>query len=385
MNVLDLVLLALAAVAAVGGYRLGFLARGASWLGLAAGIVVGVWAVPLVLRMFTAGDPLTRMVVGAGTLLVAVAVLTSIGESIGLQLRRRVHGTALRPFDQTVGAVAGLFAIGLLVWFLSPAAAEVPGAVSRQVRSSAVVRTVSDVSPDPPNTVQALRNLIARSRFPQVFADLRPAPDTGPPPSEIPVPPDVVARVTASTVNVEVDACGGRFEGSGWTVAPDRIVTNAHVVAGADVVQVRRPDGQVREGRVVAFDGGLDLALLAVPDLGQEPLPMAVAEVGSDGATVGYPGGQDQPRTEPVSIRDRRNTVGRDIYGRQPVERELLFLAANLRQGDSGSAVFDVQGRVTGTVFAVSPDRASTAYALDTAEVQRFLDGPRSEGAGPCA
>ncbi|MBW3621036.1 MAG: MarP family serine protease [Actinobacteria bacterium] len=385
MNLLDLVLVVLAVVAAVGGYRLGFLARGASWLGLVAGILVGVWAVPNVLRVFTAGDPLTRMLVGVGTLLLAVSVLTAIGESIGLRLRRRVHGTALRPFDQSIGAVAGLLAIGLLVWFLAPGAAEVPGAVSRQVRTSAVVRTVADLTPEPPNTVQTLRNLIGRSRFPQVFADLQPAPDTGPPPSEIPVPPDVVARVTASTVNVEVDACGGRFEGSGWTVAPDRVVTNAHVVAGADVVTVRRPDGQVREGRVIAFDGGVDLALLAIPDLGQQPLPMAPGEVGSDGATVGYPGGQDEPRTEPVSIRDRRNTIGRDIYGREPVERELLFLAASLRQGDSGSAVFDVQGRVVGTVFAVSPDRASTAYALDHAEVRRFLDGPRSEGAGPCA
>lgn len=385
MNLLDLVLLAFALAAAVGGYRLGFLARGASWLGLVAGIAVGVWAVPQVLRLFTAGDPLTRMLVGIGTLLVAVSVLTSMGESIGLRLRRRVHGTALRPLDQTVGAVAGLLAVGLLVWFLAPAAAEVPGAVSRQVRTSAVVRTVSEVSPDPPNAVQALRTLVGRSRFPQVFADLRPAPDTGPPPSEIPVPPDVVARVTAATVNVEVDACGGRFEGSGWAVATDTVVTNAHVVAGADVVTVRRPDGQVREGRVIAFDGARDLALVTIPDLGQEPLPMAAAEVGSDGATVGYPGGQDQPRTEPVSVRDRRNTIGRDIYGRQPAERELLFLAANLRQGDSGSPVFDVQGRVTGTIFAISPDRPSTAYALDNAEVQRFLDGPRSEGAGPCA
>lgn len=385
MNLLDLILVALAVVAAVGGYRLGFLARGASWLGLAAGIFVGVWAVPQVLRLFTAGDPLTRMLVGIGTLLAAVSILTSIGESIGLRLRRRVHGTALRPLDQTVGAVAGLVAIGLLVWFLAPAAAEVPGAVSRQVRTSSVVRAIDEASPRPPDTVHALRTLIGRSRFPQVFADLRPAPDTGPPPSEIPVPPDVIARVTDSTVNIEVDACGGRFEGSGWTVAPDRVVTNAHVVAGADIVQVRRPDGEVREGRVVAFDGRLDLALVAVGDLGQQPLPLAGAEVGTSGATIGYPGGQDEPRVEPVTIRDRRNTIGRDIYGREPAERELLFLAANLRQGDSGSAVFDVQGRVVGTVFAVSPDRASTAYALDAGEVQRFLDGPRTEGAGPCA
>lgn len=385
MNALDLILVALAVAGAVGGYRLGFLARGASWIGLAAGLYLGIRAVPAALRLFTAGDPLTRMVVGALTLLVTVSLLTSVGETIGLRLRRRVHATGLRPLDQATGAVAGILAIGLLVWFLAPAAAEVPGAVSRQVRRSAVVQTVSGISPEPPDAVRALRALIGQSRFPQVFADLRPAPDTGPPPSQIPVPPEVVARVTRSTVNLEVDACGGRFEGSGWAVEPDLVVTNAHVVAGADVVVARRPDGSVREGRVVGFDGGRDLALVRIPDLGQEPLPLATAEVGDDGATVGYPGGQDQPRTQPVSIRDRRSTIGRDIYGRQPVERDLLFLAANLRQGDSGSPVFDAAGQVVGTVFAVSPDQPSTAFALDTVEVRDFLASPPATSAGPCA
>lgn len=384
LNLLDLLILLLAVVAAVGGYRLGFLARGASWIGLAVGLVLATRAVPFVLRLFTSGDPLTRMVVGLVTVLVAVSVPTSIGESIGFRLRRRVHRTKLRPLDQGAGAVAGVLAIALLVWFLTPAAAEVPGAVSRQVRTSQVIAALSEVTPDPPDTVHALRSLIDRSRFPQVFADLRPAPDTGPPPSQIPVPPEVIERVTASTVNVETDACGARYEGSGWAVAPDLVVTNAHVVAGAEELQVRRPDGVVRPGRVVAYDDDRDLALLQVPDLGQEPLPVADAEVGMEGATIGYPGGQDTPRAQPVSVRDRRTTIGRDIYNRDRVEREVLFLAASLRQGDSGSPVVDAQGRVVGTVFAISPDRASTAYALDASEVRELLAGRRDQGAGPC-
>ena len=103
-----------------------------------------------------------------------------------------------------------------------------------------------------------------------------------------------------------------------------------------------------------------------------------------EGATIGYPGGQDTPRAQPVSVRDRRTTIGRDIYNRDRVEREVLFLAASLRQGDSGSPVIDARGQVVGTVFAISPDRASTAYALDASEVRELLAGPRDQGAGPC-
>jgi S1-C subfamily serine protease len=384
MNLADLVLVLLAVLAAAGGFRLGLIARGASWLGLAAGLLLATRAIPFVLGQFESGDALTRMVVGVGTLLVSVSVLTSIGESIGLRVRRSVHGTRLRPLDKGAGAVAGVASIALLVWFLAPAAAEVPGEVSRQIRNSSVVATVRSVAPEPPRTIHALRSLIDRSRFPQVFADLRPAPEVGPPPSQIPVAPEVVARVTASTVNVETDACGARYEGSGWTVAPGLVVTNAHVVAGATDLRVLRPDGTRREGRVVAFDDDRDLALIEVPELGQQPLPMATAEAGMEGATVGYPGGQDTPRPQPVSIREVRSTTGRDIYNRDVVSREVLFMAADLRQGDSGSPVFDPQGRVVGVVFAISPDRASTAFSLTTAEVRAFLDGPRSDGPGPC-
>ncbi len=384
MNLLDLVIVLLGVAAAIGGYRLGFLARGLSWLGLVAGLAVGSRAVPFVLGLFTAGDPPTRMIVGLVTLLVCVGVLASVGETIGLRLRRSVHRTALRPLDQAAGAVAGVLAVVLLVWFLTPAAAEVPGAISRQVRSSRVVAAIGEATPDPPDTIHALRSLIDGSRFPQVFADLRPAPDTGPPPSQIPVSPAIVEQVTASTVNIETRACGARYEGSAWVVADGLVVTNAHVVAGATDVQARTPRGEVLAAEVVSFDDDHDLALVRVPDLTAPALPTTTAEVGMDGATVGYPGGQDQPRTQPVSVRDRRTTIGRDIYSRDTVEREVLFLAADLRQGDSGSPVFDAQGRVVGTVFAVSPDRPSTAYALDISEVQALLDAPRNGGPGPC-
>lgn len=383
-NLFDLAVVLLALAAASGGYRLGFVARGASWIGLLLGLAVASWAVPLTLGFFSSGTALTRMAVGLVVLVIVVGVVTSTAERVGFRLRRRVHGTRLRPVDQGAGAIAGVLFIATLVWFLAPAAAEVPGTVSRQVRESQVSRLIAGATPEPPDAVHALRGLVDTSRFPQVFADLRPAPDTGPPPSEIPVPQEVVDRVTASTVNIETEACGRRYEGSGWTVEPGLVVTNAHVVAGAERVQARRPDGTVVPGRVVAFDDGRDLALVQVPDLGQEPLPIGPAAVGTDGAVTGYPGGQDTPRTTPASVRDKRPTVGRDIYGRDIISRDLLFLAASLRQGDSGSPVYDASGTVVGTVFAVSPDRPSTAYALDIEEVRAVLAGPRDQGPGPC-
>ena len=385
MNVLDLLLLLAIVAAIAGGLRLGFVARAASWFGLVVGVVLATWTVPGALGLVEAGEPGIRLVVGVVVLTVTITLTASLFQAVGLRARRSIAATPLSGLDRGVGAVAGGVAVLALVWFLLPAAADVPGVISRQVRSSAIVGMVAATAPEPPDTVRALRNLVDTSRFPEVFDDLRPAPVTGPPPSEIPVPADTVERATASTVNVEANGCGRRYEGSGFATATDTIVTNAHVVAGADDVQVKRPDGAVVDATVVVFDAARDLAVLQAPGLGQEPLPLAPIAPGEQGVVIGYPGGQDTPRTQPVMVEDERTAVGRDIYGRDRTEREVLFLSADLRQGDSGSPVIGVDGEVGGVVFAISPDRATTAFALSLSELDAVLEAPRDPGeTGPC-
>lgn len=384
MNVLDLLLVLALVAAAVGGYRLGFLARASSWAGFIVGLIASVWTVRTALLYVPDGSPGPRLLIAVVVLVLTVGLASTIGQVIGLRLRGAVHQTPLRGLDRLGGIAAGMAGVLVLVWFLLPAAAHVPGAVARQARSSAIADLVRDRAPSPPDALRTFRALVDESRFPEVFDDLRPAPDTGPPPSEIPVPQEVVERVTASTVNIEARGCGRNYEGSGFAIGEGMVVTNAHVVAGADRVDVRRPDGTVLEGRVVTFDDDRDLALITVAGLGQQPLPLATASDGQDAVEIGYPGGQDTPRPQPATVRQIRTAVGRDIYGQDRTEREVLFLAARLAQGDSGAPVVDVDGAVIGVVFAISPDRPTTAYAVTTREVQAVLDAPREPGAGRC-
>jgi S1-C subfamily serine protease len=385
VNLLDLALLLLVVVAIAGGLRLGFVARAASWIGLAVGVALATWTVPTALALVEDGEANVRLFTGLVVLAVTVTVVASLFQAIGLRARHSISASPLSGLDRAAGAVAGVAAVIGLIWFLLPAAADVPGQISRQVRSSAIAALVERSTPDPPDAVRALRNLVDTSRFPEVFADLQPAPDSGPPPEAILVDQDIVDRATASTVNVEADGCGRRYEGSGFAAGPDTIVTNAHVVAGSDTVQVKRPDGEIREATVVAFDGGRDLAVLEVPDLGQEPLERAEAELGGDGVVIGYPGGQDTPRVAPARVQDRRSAIGRDIYARERTEREVLFLSADLQQGDSGSPVIDAEGRVTGVVFAISPDQPTSSFALDLSELEAILAAERVTGdSGRC-
>lgn len=385
MNLLDVALLLAIASAVATGLRLGFLRRTASWIGMLAGVGVAIWTVPTALSLTRDGEPTVRLVVGLVTLALTIAVVASVFQALGTSLRRSVAGSPLSAIDRGAGAIAGALAVLAVVWFLVPAASQVPGAIARQVRGSAVVEAVTNIGPPPPDTVQALRNLVATSRFPEVFADLQPTPVTGPPPEQIPADTAVVDAATASTVNVETEGCGRRFEGSGFAAETDTIVTNAHVVAGAETVEVRRPDGSLLPATVVVFDPDRDLAVLAVAGLEQTPLERVQGSVGDLGFVVGYPGGQDTPRIAPAEIRDQRTAIGRDIYGRERTEREVLFLASDLAQGDSGAAVFDPEGRVAGVVFAISPDQAASSFALDLTELDAVLAEPRqATSTGPC-
>lgn len=385
MNILDLVLAGLIVVAAIGGYRVGLVARLISWAGLALGLVLATLAAPLLLGLVEDGTPLTRLFTGLGGFVVITGLVASLAELAGLRLRGLLHRGPIRPVDQVGGAAAGAMGVVVLVWLLLPVAAEVPGSVSRQARTSGIAGAITRVAPTPPDPMRALQSLVSGTRFPDVFADLRPAPDTGAPPEQLPLTAATLQRVQAATVNVESVACRRRFEGSGWVVSPGTVVTNAHVVAGSDELQVRRPNGQVLEAQVVVFDDDRDLALLDVPGLDAPVLELVDASPGTAGAVVGYPGGQNTPRNAPATVSQQRTTVGRDIYRQDRVTREVLFLAAELAQGDSGAPAVDGQGRVVGVVFAISPDRRTTAYALADEEVIAVLDDPRRPGvAGPC-
>lgn len=374
MNLLDLVILALVVSAAVGGYRLGFVARALSWAGMAIGLVVTARFLPNVIDAFNGPDPTGRLLVAIGVLLGGAF----IGQAIGLVVGSKVH-LALppggRPLDRSAGAVAGVLGVLVAVWLLVPAMADVPGTFARQARNSTIARALSEHAPQPPDALQTLRRLVGDNQFPRVFDALRPAPDTGPPPADTGLNPFVLAVSEASTVKVEGPACGRLQEGSGFVVAPGVIVTNAHVVAGESKTYVYDRGGHRVPATVVHFDSDRDLAVLQA-NVSSPALRIGSAAVNIKGAVLGYPGGG--PLTvSPFQVRDKVTAVGRDLYDAHETRRQVLILASNLAPGDSGAALVDPTGTVVGVAFAIAPDRPGTAYALDTSELRAALAAPR--------
>ena len=377
---LDLLLLAAAALVLLGGLRSGLLARVAAWAGIVLGFVLSGRTVPFVLDLAAEAGLPARTFIAVLTLTLTVS-LTSAGLQLAsAPLRKLLTLGPLSLLDRALGGVASLAVFAMLAWLLLPSAAAIPGRISSEVRSSSVLGALDAATPAQPDVARTLRTLLGGERFPDVFAGLAPTPEPSAPPEAIGIDPVLLARAISATTSVRVVGCGRSYAGSGFAVDAEHVVTNAHVVAGAREVELRTHDGRRVPATVVVFDKDRDLALLHAPDHALGPLELAQADVGDVGAVIGYPGGQVDARVAPVRIERWVTGVGRDIYGRDATERSLHFLAAELRSGDSGAPVIDLEGRAVGVVFAVSPDVRTAAYALTVEELRVVLSAPRVPG-----
>ncbi len=386
MNSLDALLLLLAVSAGFGGYRLGLVARVASWLGMAIGLYIAARSLPWLLRTVEGGKQTTLLFVAAGALIGGAFVGQAAGLLAGSRMQQLMPPGPVRVADRVAGAAAGLLGVLVALWLILPTMADVPGWPAEQSRSSRVARFVHNALPDAPDTLQALRQLVGEDQFPSVFSALQPAPDLGPPPAESGISQEVADRVVPSTVKVQGVACRRIQEGSGFTFrAPDLVVTNAHVVAGEDDIVVYRSDGSAVDATVVAFDPDRDLAVLRVPGLERPVLPGGPTAPGGRGGVFGHPGGGPL-RIAPFQVGQEVEASGRDIYDRSRTEREVLILSSGLQPGDSGAALIDGAGAVVGVAFAIAPDKPGVAYALSMDELNAVLAGDLSaeKDTGPC-
>ena len=178
-----------------------------------------------------------------------------------------------------------------------------------------------------------------------------------------------VVRITGNAY-----ACGVAQSGSGFVIADDRVMTNAHVVAGVTEPVVESVDGQVLAGTVIYFDAVDDLAVILVPGLTAGPLPLAgELTTGSDAAIQGYPFGGPFT-TLPADVMRISVSPVRDIYDDTSAPREVFTLAAQVREGNSGGPLLTLDGEVAGVVFARDGADDQVGYAMTRTEYEPVVE-----------
>jgi S1-C subfamily serine protease len=369
---LDLALLVAALLFAVSGYRQGFVVGALSFVGFLGGGVLGATAAPGVADSGPLVE-LPRPLVGLGVVFLAASVGQLVATLVGASVRDRLTWSPARAVDALGGAAVSVVSLLLVAWLVGTAVASSSfTTLASQVRRSVVLQAVDDAVPGGAQRLfSSFRRLIDDRGFPEVFGGLAPTQVTevAPPDPALAASPGVAAaRPSILKITGVAESCRRRIEGTGFVYAPQRVMTNAHVVAGVDEPRVEVGDREL-PARVVLFDAGRDVAVLAVPGLDRAPLPFTgPAESGASAVVAGYP--QNGPfRADAARVRGTQRARGPDIYQEQTVVREIYALRGLVQPGNSGGPLLDPDGRVLGVIFAAAADDPQTGYALTADEV----------------
>jgi S1-C subfamily serine protease len=374
LNWVDALVIGLALIAAISGARQGVIIALPAFLGVLGGGIIGVLLAPVVVGGIEATP--TRVAFAFTVFVLFIALGETLGVWIGRSIRHRFNSPKLTEVDGALGALMQGIVVFVVAWLIGAGlttATNLPQLASA-INNSVLLGGVNEVMPPVARQLPAeLRKLLDDTGFPAAVDpfDHAPSKDVAPPDPALQAS-DVVQRVQPSVLKIHAKArsCERGLEGTGFVVAPQRVMTNAHVVAGTDEVSVEAPTGDLR-AKVVHYDPRTDVAVLSVPGLTARPLPVAErdAESGQDSVVLGYP--LDGPYTaSPSRIRERISLTGPDIYDSRTVTRDVFTLRALVRSGNSGGPLVDTKGQVIGVVFGAAVDNSDTGFALTADEVR---------------
>jgi S1-C subfamily serine protease len=377
VNWVDLVVVIIAVAAAVSGARQGLVIALPAFAGVLLGAVIGVRVAPLLVRNFT--DPATRVAFSVAILVLLVALGETFGVWCGRLLKQRIRNPQIAWVDNVLGAILQGIVVFVVAWMIAlplTSFSGLPG-LSSALQGSAVLGEVNALMPNSARQLPAdLRKLFDVPGLPNVTSPFSRTPiaDVGPPNTAL-QNSAVVQDVRPSVVKIrgEAPSCSRALEGSGFVIAPQRVLTNAHVVAGTDQVAVEVNNGQL-DAHVVYYNSDIDLAILAVPDLTAPALHFdsAPAGQGQDSIVLGYP--LDGPYTASAArIRSRINLPGPNIYDDRTENRDVYTLYAQVRSGNSGGPLIDTNGGVLGVVFGAAVGDPTTGFALTAQQVTSAL------------
>lgn len=406
---LDVLLIVALAMLLVQGHRRGLWVVLGNLVGLVGGAAIAFYALPEVAEFVTA--PQWRWAALIATLVLLVAAGQYVGAAIGEAIRLRVNLPALRLVDRLLGALAAGLAGALVLWLVAfSIAASGSTAVTREVNRSQVITALDTVMPDSllawaarsrsavadldvlpelelpapvPESDDGVRaapaatpGLPSAASSPSDTATSAPPPTSAAPSATTTAPasststaaPSTPAASSASAAVVRLTGtaaqCSQVQSGSGVAVAPDRVLTNAHVVLGVDAPTVTDRARGVHAARIVHLDTAHDLAVLAVDDANLPVMPVGAELTGGASASVlGYPDGGPFAST-PATVQAVGEVPLGDVLTGAASMVDVYTLAADIRHGYSGGPVVDAAGNLAGLVFARAPGSDAVGYAL---------------------
>jgi S1-C subfamily serine protease len=370
MNLLDWCLVLITFAYALSGYWQGFITGAFATAGLVLGGLVGIWLAPHLL-----GNVEPALWVSLAALFV-VLVCASFGQALaqygGAKVRAKITWQPVRAVDAVGGAVLSVVAVLTVTWMLGVAVSgsRIPG-IGPMVRDSTVLNRVNEVMPSQAQgLLRGFDKVVGSSFFPRYLEPFAPERIVAvEPPRAADIKSKAVQRAANSVFKIRGNnSCGDGIEGSGFLFAPDRLMTNAHVVAGVTSPMVKLGNDE-RKAKVIFYDAEIDIAILDVDIQGPVVGFDTTGDAKDPAVVLGFP--NDGPfNAQPARIRAKQRLRSPDIYGRGSVTRDVYSVRGKIRPGNSGGPLVALNGKVYGVVFAASVSDKETGYALTASQVQ---------------
>ncbi|MER6944115.1 MarP family serine protease [Nonomuraea sp. NPDC000554] len=383
-DLLDLILIGLVIAFGVSGYRQGFIIGVMSFVGFVGGAVLGVFIAPPISKAVVDGDTPQALLA-----IVIVFLAATIGQfassTIGAVVRSHVTWEPAKVADAVGGTFASALSVLVIAWLIGSLVVSTSFApLVEQVKGSMLLTTVDEAIPQSArNWQQPFKKFIDRSEFPPVFDAIGAGELVDVPPAPRGILQGArLKRAQKAIVKVQgnAESCNKHIEGTGFVYAEDRIMTNAHVVAGVTRdLQVIDLDNNRHAATVVRYNPERDIAILYVPGLGLPQLTFDnTAEKGDNAIIAGFPKGQGFT-PEPARIRSQLKAEGPDIYRSSNVTRQVYAIRGKVLPGNSGGPLLTVDGRVYGVIFAAAVSQEETGYVLTADEVRPDADQGRTD------
>lgn len=331
-------------------------------IGLFGGLFFAGWLMPHLLPIH---DITLKTIINGNLVLLFAAYSGVKGYDLGRYLNYKFEKTWRHTLEASLGVILNLLFGLTVVWLVASAIGRLPfEGLSNTANDSLIVQSLVQHLPPIPAVFAEFNREFNPNDPPKVFVRSNGQTElyTGSQPSGL---NSAAAADEASIVRITSFGCGGVISGSGFVVASDLVITNAHVIAGA-----RRPivkyGSQSYAGTVVLFDPNLDLAAIRISGLHAPVLALDKQQVsaGTPIAVLGYPNG-DYTVSSGV-VRDNQIVYGGSIYGVGTFGRAIYEAQVAVEAGSSGGPMILQNGQVAGIIFAMSEKVKDDGFALDS-------------------